>query len=225
MIRIERCVGFGALALALAGTVGGCGGGGSSSGGGGSFANIQSSIASPTGTVDASTAADVGAEFEKVSGADVAAGMRRDGQVAQTGTQSIQCEAGGSMTSSGSGSQSSGQVTTRYDACCLIEDCCTDGSADIYFSSDQAESFTFCGSYDVRYSCDGVTADLNFDGCFGATGEWVYVIEVGGQSYAVSGSYANGSGELEITGANGTWTCTYTSDAGSCTGTGGTFEF
>jgi hypothetical protein len=224
MIRFERCLGFGVAALALAGLGAGCGGG-DSSGGGGSFASIQSSIASPTGTVDETTAADVGAQFEKVSSSGMAMGMRRDAQVAQSGSQTLECEAGGSMSSSGSGNESSGQVTASYDNCCMIEDCCTDGIAKIYFSSDQTASYTFCGSYDFSYSCEGTTADLKFNGCFGSSGEWVYVVEVDGESYAVSGAYANGSGELEITGANGTWTCTYTNAGGTCTGTSGNFEF
>lgn len=224
MIRFERCLGFGVAALALAGLGAGCGGGGSS-GGGGSFAAIQSSIAAPTGTVDETTVADVGAEFEKAASSGVAAGMRRDAQVAQTQSGTISCEAGGSMSSSGSGNESSGRVTASYNNCCMIEDCCTDGVANIYYSSDQTANFMFCGSYDVSYSCQGTTADVKYEGCFGSTGEWVYVVEVDGESYAVSGSYANGSGELEITGANGTWTCTYTNDGGTCTGTGGTFEF
>jgi len=133
--------------------------------------------------------------------------------------------AGGSLNAAGSGDQSSGHSTALYDDCCVAANCCIDGSADIYFSTEQGAAYSYCGSYDLSYSCEGTTTALTYEGCVGSTGEQIYVIEVDGDTYAVSGTYSNGSGTLEISGENGTWTCTYSNGSGSCTGTGGTFEF
>lgn len=225
MKRIGRALGLGAGLLALGGAFAGCGGDDDNgSRGGGSFASITSAIESPTGTVDETTAADIGVEFEKVSQAQVPGGMRRDAQTAQS-SGTVDCPAGGSVTASGSGDQSSGHSTASYNDCCVSANCCIDGDADIYFSTAQGAAYTYCGSYDVSYSCEGTTTSISYQGCLNSTGELVYAIEVDGDTYAVSGSYSNGSGTLEITGANGTWTCTYTSSSGTCTGTGGSFTF
>jgi hypothetical protein len=54
----------------------------------------------------------------------------------------------------------------------------------------------------------------------------MYLVEYEGETYTVSGSFSTGSGSLTISGANGSFTCTYTADAGSCTGSdGSSFEF
>src|SRR5688572_19732350 len=221
MIQVKRCVGLVAACGLAVGVFGACGGDDGPKSPGGSYANIASAIESPSGTVDESSAVSVGEECEELSGAAVAAGMRQDAEVAQTQSGSYDCPAGGSINYSGSGNESSGSVTGSYDNCCFEAACCADGSADIFYSSEQGADFMYCSSYDISYSCEGVNADLQYSGCFGASGEWVYVIEVNGDTYAVSGNYSNGNGTLEITGENGTWTCTYTNDSGSCSGSGG----
>jgi hypothetical protein len=226
MNRIGRSLGVGTALLTAAGLFAGCGGddeGGSSRGG--SFSSIQSAIESPTGTVDESTAADVGVEFEKVASVDVASGQRRDVQTAQSQAGSQACPGGGNITGSGSGNESSGQSTINYADCCVCAGCCLDGSIDVFYSSDQNAAYLTCGSYDISYSCEGTTADLTYEGCVGRTGEQLYVIEVGDVTYTVSGNYVDGSGTLEIRGANGTWDCTYSDGGGSCSGSGGSFEF
>jgi hypothetical protein len=224
MNRIRRATGLGAALIAIAGSIAGCGGDDKGSRGG-SFANIASAIESPTGTVDESTAPEVGAEFEKVSQVSPAGGMRRDAQTAQSGSTSQSCPEGGNFSVQSSGSQSSGQAAISYDNCCFIEGCCFDGSGQMYFSSEQGAEYSYCASYDLDYSCEGTTAAIDFEGCFGTTGELIYVIEVDGETYSVSGSYSGGSGTLEIHGANGTWNCTYSNGGGSCTGSGSTFTF
>jgi hypothetical protein len=225
MNRIARGLGLGAALAALAGAFMGCGSDDEGGSGRGSLSSITSAIESPTGTVDETTAAEVGAEFEKVAQAQVPSGMRRDAQTAQSSSGTVSCPAGGSLNAAGSGDQSSGHSTAEYNDCCVAANCCIDGSADIYFSTEQGAAYTYCGSYDLTYSCEGTTTALTYEGCVGSTGEEIYVIEVDGDTYAVSGTYSNGSGTLEISGENGTWTCTYSDGGGSCTGTGGTFEF
>jgi len=224
MNRIGRSLGLGAPLLALAGAFAGCGSDDDGGSRGGSFSSITSAIESPTGTVDENSVAEVGTEFEKVVQAEVPSGMRRDAQTAQS-SGTVSCPAGGSLSAAGSGDQSSGHSTAQYNDCCVAANCCIDGSADIYFSTEQGAAYSYCGSYDLTYSCEGTTTALSYEGCVGSTGEQIYVIEVDGGTYAVSGSYSNGSGTLEITGENGTWTCTYSGAGGSCTGTGATFEF
>lgn len=219
MVKFQRCVGLAVAFGASFGLLGACGGGGSKVGG--SYASIASAIDSPSGTVDSSSVVNVGEEFEKLSATNLASGMRRDAAVGQSSSGTLDCPAGGSISFSGSGNESSGRARGSYDNCCFEAGCCTDGTADMYYSSDSSAEYTYCGSYDLSYSCEGVSADVAFNGCFGTTGEWVYVIEVDGESFAVSGNYADGNGTLEIRGENGTWTCTYTNDSGSCSGTGG----
>src|SRR5690606_23898889 len=121
--------------------------------------------------------------------------------------------------------QSSGQARASYDNCCATAGCCLDGKADMYYSTEQGATYSYCASYDVNYSCEGTSTAVRYDGCFNATGEVVYAIEVDGNTYAVSGSYSNGSGSLKITGKNGTWTCTYSGGSGTCTGDSGSFDF
>jgi len=226
MNRIGRGLGLGTVILSAGCLFAGCGGDDEgSSNRGGSFTSIQNAIESPTGTVDETTAAEVGAEFEKVASVDVAAGSRRDAQTAQSSSASQACAGGGSISASGTGNETSGQGTISYDSCCVTAGCCIDGTVDVFYSSDQAAPYLTCGSYDLSYACEGTTAELTYEGCVGRTGEQLYVIEVDGATYTVSGSYSDGSGTLEIRGANGTWSCTYSDGSGSCSGSGGDFEF
>jgi hypothetical protein len=225
MNQIRRATGFGAVSFALGGAFAGCGGDDEGSRGG-SFTSIASAIESPSGTVDETTAPEVGTEFEKVSQVSLAGGTRKDAQTAQSSSGTQSCPEGGSFNVEGSGNQSSGEATVSYDDCCFIEDCCFDGNAEMYFSSgDGAAEYTYCASYDLDYSCEGDSATISFEGCFGTMGQLIYVIEVEGETYSVSGNYSGGSGMLEIRGANGTWNCTYSNGGGSCSGSGGSFTF
>jgi hypothetical protein len=213
---------FGVLGL----TAAACGGDDDkgTSGRSASYQDISASLAEPSGTVDADTAGDIGDEFEKVSGAAPAAGLRDD-QVAQSNSFTQECDAGGSISASGSSTESSGRATYSYDNCCFTAGCCVDGDGSIYYSSTAGSSYSYCGSFDVDATCGGSTSSVSYSGCVGTDGEWVYRIEMGGETYAVSGTYSNGNGTLEITGDNGTFTCTYTNHSGSCTGSGGNFSF
>jgi hypothetical protein len=220
-MRAVKFMCFGVLGMLAAG----CGGDDDkgSNGGGASYQDITESLAEPSGTVDSDTAGDIGEEFEKVSEA-APAGIRDD-QVAQSnGSYSQPCDGGGTISASGSGSESSGNVSFSYDNCCTAG-CCIDGAGSLYYSTDTSAAFSYCGNYDIDFTCDGSSSSANFSGCAGTNGEWVYRIEVAGETYAVSGSYSNGNGELEIRGANGTFNCTYTNGSGSCTGSGGSFSF
>jgi hypothetical protein len=233
MVRFDRCIGLGAIALTAVGIAAGCGGGGGTSSND-SFASISSSISKPTGTVSATTVSKVGTEFSKVSateGLPSLGGMREDDQVgAASGSASYTCAAGGSISANANGDKSSGRLDEKIDHCCQTANCCADGSATIYYSqSSQSASdtsgYTLCMNMDVSGSCDSKTYAANYSGCIGQKG-WVYNVEVDGANYAVSGTYNSGSGSLTITGANGSWTCTYSSGAGDCTSSAGeSFHF
>lgn len=192
-------------------------GGGS---GGGSYSAIADSIAKPTGTLSTSNAVDVAEEFEKNAVAGVGGG-----QLKQAQDQKISCPAGGSYTVSASGSQTSSRAEISYDNCCYTAGCCIEGDADWYYAGQAGSTYSFCGDYDLQYACGGQTSSLTYSGCQGTDGKWVLSVRVGDRTYAVSGTYRDGTGTLKITDSKGTWTCTYNKGTGSCTGGGSNFSF
>lgn len=213
------------IGLVLAAVLGlvACGGddGGGSSGGG-SFGAISNAIAMPTGTVDMATAPSIGMEFEKIQNSS--AGGERFEQ-AGSSTQMIACPSGGTQTFSASGSQGSGTVNYVYDNCCYSAGCCFSGDGQWFYSTMQGAEYSYCGNYDVALSCGGEGgSNVSYEGCVGANGQWTYVVRVEGETFAVNGNYSSGNGTLEIRGANGMYSCTYTNGTGSCTGDG-SFSF
>jgi hypothetical protein len=246
MVRIERCIGIGAVAFAVLAIAAGCGG--SDSPKNDSFAGISESISKPTGTVDTTTAGKIGAEFDKTNSAGAGAAtafasVRGDDRAAATSTQSYtyQCPQGGSINATGTGSsdgnQASGHVEEHLNNCCYTAGCCASGDANIYFSgststasggsssSSVTANYSLCMNVNVNSSCNSDSYSGTFSGCLGAGGSWTYDISVDGKTFAVSGDYGSGSGTLTVQGENGTWTCTYTSGSGSCTGPNGNFSF
>lgn len=209
------------LVLAVLGLVA-CGGddGDGGGSGGGSFTAIQSAIEMPTGTVDMSTAPAIGEEFEKIRSSG--AGGERFEQASQQ--QMMACPSGGSMTTNASGSQSAATVSTVYDACCYQADCCFSGDSTWFFSNVQGAAYSYCGSYSLATTCGAQEGNITYEGCFDGTGAWTYVVRVGDETFSVSGNYSAGNGTLEIRGANGDYTCTYTNGTGSCSGDG-SFSF
>jgi hypothetical protein len=202
-----------------------CGGGDDDgSSGGGSYSDIANSIAKPTGTLAASNAASVATEFESIGENGAPGGSRTQ---ANSGSTTQACTYGGNISISASGSQSGGTGTFKYNNCCYTSaNCCFNGDGNMYYSTQQgAGSFSYCAKYNIKYSCAGQNASINYSGCFGTDGKWTYVVTVGGKTFAVNGNYSNGSGTLEITGSNGKYTCTYSNGTGSCTGSGGNFSF
>ncbi|HVZ30926.1 MAG TPA: hypothetical protein VG963_00785 [Polyangiaceae bacterium] len=240
MVRIERCIGIGAVAFAALAIAAGCGG--SDSPKNDSFAGISESIAKPTGTVDATTVGKIGAEFDKTNSAGAGAAssfasVRGDEQVAAaTGTKSYNydCPQGGTISATGTGTsdgnQASGHVEEHLDKCCYTAGCCASGDANLYFSGSTSSAsggsgnnsvtanYSLCMNVNVATSCNDDSFSGTFSGCLGAGGSWTYNIEVDGKTFSVSGDYASGSGKLTIQGANGSWDCTYSSGSGTCTG-------
>lgn len=209
MVRVNRASAAFAWLLVAA-----CGSDSDSKAGGGSssYDAIASAISKPTGTVSESTAPQIAAEYEKILDPSASDASKQN--------QTIACSGGGDITVVASGSGNSGNVTASYNDCCESS-CCLNGGYDYYYAAGAGAAFSYCGSYQVQVDCgSGTESDLQYDGCFGADGEWTYVVRVAGETYAVSGTYIGGSGTLEIRGANGEFTCTYTDGSGSCTGDG-----
>jgi hypothetical protein len=225
MIGQSIRVGFAFASVGFAGLFIACSGGDSgSSSSTASYADMVAAIKKPTGTVSATSVTPVAQEFEKVT----SSGLGGYRQVQETQDVSSQmCTAGGTAKATGSGSETAGNVTISYNGCCMEASCCVDGTIGTVYNSDSTgtSEYSSCVDMNVTVECDAQSAVIKSAGCLNQTGEFVYSITVSGNSYSVSGYYSNGSGQLTIVGENGSWTCTYTNDTGTCTGTGGDFTF
>lgn len=195
--------------------------GGAGGSGAASYSAIADRLAKPTGQLAANNAVNVAEEYEKVA----LTGSGGSGAKQASQMQTFNCPAGGGYTITASGSQQSAQAVLDYNSCCYTAGCCVEGDADWYFATQGGASYSQCGSYDIDYSCAGQSFSLDYSGCLGSNGTWVYVVELGGKTFTVSGTYLNGSGTLEIKDATSTWTCTYNSGSGSCTGSRGNLSF
>lgn len=215
-------ISFGSTVLAISLGLVACGDGdGGSKGkasGGQSYAAILDAVNKPSGTVSADTAPEIASEYEKITGA----GAKQ--KQAQNHSQS--CTNGGTISIVAEGNQSAAKSVIDYDNCCEGA-CCLDGGGTWYFSNEQGSDYLYCGNYNIAISCDSADSDttMQYEGCVGTNGSWTYAVRVNGESFAVTGSYYDGNGTLEVTGANGSYSCTYTNYTGSCTGSNGSFEF
>jgi hypothetical protein len=196
--------------------------GSASNSGASSYGAISDSISHPTGQLDKTNTANVAAEFEKIASSS-AAGRRIQGS--SSANQEVSCPSGGKYTVNVSGTQTAAQANVTYDDCCYEASCCLNGGGVWYFSSDASTSYSYCGTYDISVSCGSDSGAVKYEGCYGSDGIWTYVVHVSNKTYAVSGTYSNGTGTLKITAANGSWTCTYTNNSGTCTGASGDFSF
>ncbi len=183
--------------------------------------NIALQLQQPTGTVDASTAMQVAEAFAAAdtSGLD---GSRTYSQSIQT--SNLACESGGTMSASGTADESGGDMSMVYDNCC-VQDCCYVGTAVVVYGKADEGSYSYCASFEMAYSCNGRDELADYATCAQTDGTVAYSVKVGDTTFTVTGSYADGSGALTISGANGTWYCSYSEAAGSCTGPGGEFSF
>jgi len=219
----------------------------------GGVGNVAEEIASPSGNLAADNATLVAEEFERLGGADFSLGDLGAGATAQVSSGALTqkvvakgadisldgldvCPAGGDISASQRQSGDLVIVTGRYNDCCVEVGCCISGNVTSQVSSadlesaaangdlDIGEGFEICSSGSLQLSCGDGPESFDFDFCIGDAGV-IYLIEVNGQSFAVSGSYANGSGQLTIRGANGVWECQFEGGTGSCTGDTGAFSF
>jgi hypothetical protein len=222
-MRLGTWIGIGLLAIAGAG----CGGGGGSKTPA-SYSDISASFAHPTGTVAATNADAVAKAYQTSlqSGLGSAAGRRLE-QMSSAQTVSQACPNGGTISVDvGQANASAVSESFSYNNCCETVGCCLNGSGNLYYAGAGTATSSFCESFHITGTCSALPVAENFSYCSdGTTGTISYLVEVGGESFAVSGNYSSGNGTLTITGKNGTFTCTYTNDTGSCTGTGGTFAF
>jgi hypothetical protein len=223
-MRQGRSIGIGLFVVAGLG----CGGGGSGQPAG-SYNAISAGIEHPTGTLSATNADAVAAAYEASlsSGLDTAGGQRLESVASAQTTVSEACPNGGTISVNANEASSSAiSETFNYNSCCESADCCFNGGGNLYYASTGSSSGSFCENFQVTGTCTGESVSENFSLCEdGTTGTVSYLVQVDGDSFAVSGDYSDGNGTLTITGVNGTFTCTYTNNTGSCTGTSGSFTF
>jgi hypothetical protein len=186
-----------------------------------SYQDLSAKVQQPTGTVDATTVGPVAQEYASMNSAS----FNGSRDYAESGTTTEACTASGNMTASGTGNENAANVSIDYNDCCETASCCYDGTMHMVYSDDGGGSMSYCADYAVEYACEGVNMSVNYAMCTQANGTVGYSVEVAGETYTVSGNYIDGNGQLTITGANGSWTCSYTNDTGTCTGTGGDFTF
>ena len=208
MFRTRKTILF-AAALMSSVTLVGCGG---DSGGYASVEDLAGALDAPSGTVDAASAKGVAAAFAESQNAPAGGfGGEREAiaQKQQAESASQACSGGGSIDAEGDETQ----VKIKYNQC--VESSCTlDGTAQIF--AEAAGGYSNCVTYDITGECEGNSIAVSFAGCIGESGTFTYLIQYEGLTYRVEGAYSDGNGTLTITGANGTYTCTYVDDAGSC---------
>lgn len=227
MRNMKNSIGLVSVSVAAVFAFVGCGGSGSGSGSNGSglsgdsLESISNAIASPTGTVSADAAPEIARAFEESQG--IPTGAERDGGKVITAQDfAYECDGGGSIdfNFSDDGLQSE----FIYNRCCVLADCCIDGTGSTF--SEEAGSLSYCSAFNIDYDCGGENFSLNYASCVDEDFNITYAIEIEGETFAVSGSLFNGTGSLTITGVNGSWSCEYTEYSGSCaSGDGETFEF
>ena len=220
-MRLGTWIGIGLFAIAGAG----CGGGSKPA----SYSDISASFAHPTGTLAATNADTVAMAYQTslTAGANSPVAGRRLDQRSSAVTESIACPNGGTIAVNVSEANSSNiSENWSYNNCCEAADCCLNGTGDVYFSAAGTAAENYCESFQITGTCSAQPVAESFSVCSdGTTGTISYLVQVGTDTFSVSGDYIDGSGTLTITGKNGTFTCTYTNDTGSCTGTSGTFAF
>lgn len=226
MKRVSLCL-FGLVAsvLCACGDSGGSSDSGSSSDSGGSgsssdsdsnavFDNkdsLNSAMESPTGIVSETTAKLVADRMAEASssmagkGSAAPSGIREKAQE-QNGSDTIDCENGGTIDIESSETQ---ETLTYND--CQMAGCTLNGSEVAFPDPDQ-----ICVSVKVNEVCGDESTDIASSSCTSMDGTVVYLVDVEGDTFQVSGTYSDGDGELTITGANGTFTCTYVDGGGTC---------
>jgi hypothetical protein len=203
--------------FAVVACVSACGGDDKKSG---DFSSIAAAIESPSGKISsAGDAKGVAAAYQEQVGNGAGAGYSNRSSVTtswfQQGQTEVSCAAGGTQTIAGSGNGQSGTAEITFDNCCHVQNCCMDGEATWYYSTGGTAQYQYCGQWELTTSCGGSTTAMSYEGCVGAGGTW-YLVEFNGQSYAVQGSYSNGSGAWKVKSSNGTWECNASNNSGSC---------
>jgi len=217
-MRLGTWIGIGLFTVAGLG----CGGGSSKPA---SYSAVQDSIAHPTGTLAATNADMVAKAYQASRSAGTGPAGQRLDQKTSAVIASSACTVSGTI--SVDSVQMSGNAISEqfsYHSCCETADCCFNGPGSVYYETSGTGSL--CESLQITGTCSGTPIAENFSYC-SVGGTVSYLVEVGGESFAISatGTYSNGNGTLTITGKNGQFTCTYTNDTGTCTGSSGSFSF
>jgi len=218
-MRLGTWIGIGLFAVAGLG----CGGGGSKAPG--SYGDVKASFDHPTGTLAATNADAVAKAYQASLSAGTGPAGQRLNQKTSAVVETIPCNSSGTISVNVATATSSAvSESFSYNNCCEVAGCCYNGSGNVFFASGGTATGSLCESVQLTGTFQAIPVTENFSFC-DEGGVINYLVQVDGESFAVSGSYSNGTGTLTIVGKNGSFMCTYTNDTGSCTGTGGTFTF
>jgi hypothetical protein len=137
--------------------------------------------------------------------------------------QTIACTVSGDISVNADSSGTS--AVFSYNDCCQAAECCINGDGNYFYDTSAGAAYSTCVDFDIDYACSGQDVAMDVQYCMGADGVQTYVVEISSGTFAVSGSMSAGTGTLTVRDANGTYTCTYTDYAGSCTDGTNTFDF
>jgi len=213
-----------------------CGGGGG--GGAPSYSALKQKFNNPTGQLKKDNVNQVGQAFadaeKKGQGISMTAGALDEIESKASedpiscptngGTSfTCTCNGGGSLNISvGSYSAESVSVAYTYDQCGINSDNCTvvyNGSG--YTVSSQSEQGYFISYQGTVKDCDGQTVSVDFSYYYDGSGKIWVLVEVGGETFVVSGYWSEESYDFYVKDKDGEWHCQGTSAGGSCTGPGG----
>ena len=185
------------------------------------FANLVAKVESPTGEFkSADDAKGLALAFEEQVGSFGGQGQAYNefrNQSFREGNQVTACPFGGEVSISAEGNEKQATADIFYDHCCYLEDCCYDGMASWFYSSNpDKDDFLYCGQWDLSAECFDIRATTTFDGCVGSDGMW-YVLEYKGEVFVVSGSLIQGTGNWKVRTVGGTWECSAIDGKGKCT--------
>jgi hypothetical protein len=135
---------------------------------------------------------------------------------------SCTCNAGGTLDiNAGSYSSESVSVDYTYHQCAITSDDCTivyNGTG--YVVSSQSGQDYFISYRGTVKDCDGQTFNIDISYYYDGSKVWV-LVEVGGETFVVSGNWSEESYDFYVKDKDGEWHCQGTSAGGSCTGPGG----
>ena len=211
---------------------------------------VKEAVASPTGQVDAATAPAVlgamhtenaaGTAFSFVPGFQAPTGqpqgfggipcMDQDGSGNDAIiTLDMSCISNGQVSGQivYQAEIDDGSIYTYYEyagVCVAAEGICLDGAGATEITGNLPFAYDVTLAGQLNVSANGQTWDFDYGyqmSVSASAGHVSYVVFINGQSYVVDASLSGtGTGSITITGANGSFTCSYSGygEAGSCSG-------
>lgn len=198
---------------------------------------VQDAISSPSGTVDATIMKKLGSLFTKIQDASsvfAIAGSVSGGGACATGSQTegtldVSCASDGSITGSISftaeaevgSSTVSAMVTMKFDNVCNTAGVCVSGDGVVKAEVSEAGVVTSL-AFDSTITKDGASTKLFFGQEInvgeGAANVKMVLFDDKNDSYVFVANASSEGVNTSVEGGNGSYSCTFTSEGGSCTG-------